>query len=354
MREWGAAVDGNEVRRLILPLARGWGTATADEARAGGYGYETAAVDELLDRVAAELDAGRPVAHLIEDATFPPHRMRLGGLFHGGYDFAAVDWLLSQLRRQDDPEAHADPWRHLPAWHYSMASPNGSAAEPAGQARHRAAMPRAARVQADKDYGRECAEACRDFGAQPGILLSLMNGGGELRTADQHQVVLVRALSDKIFHYGRRTYTLSRVKTAQRSAVTAEIGHERPGLPAHLQLPRTEPAPVARENWPLKGLAGEPGQPVLYTGGGEHICRYPFGYVQFPDRRWLRFPVRGTKRSNAIMTAVDQAGRQVARYMNADRNAIKITVHPDQQLTDELILTLALTAHWVSSFFDAP
>jgi hypothetical protein len=51
------------------------------------------------------------------------------------------------------------------------------------------------------------------------------------------------------------------------------------------------------------------------------------------------------------MTSVDQAGKQVARYRIAHRGAIEITVHPDQQLGDELILTLALTAPWVSSFF---
>jgi hypothetical protein len=40
----------------------------------------------------------------------------------------------------------------------------------------------------------------------------------------------------------------------------------------------------------------------------------------------------------------------VARYRIAHWRAIEITVHPDQQrLTDELILTLALTARWVAS-----
>lgn len=53
------------------------------------------------------------------------------------------------------------------------------------------------------------------------------------------------------------------------------------------------------------------------------------------------------------MTAVDQQGRQVARYMIADRRTIDITVHPDQRVTDELILTLVLTARWVSSYFDS-
>jgi DivIVA domain-containing protein len=343
-------VNGNEVRRLIFP-------------RTGGY--ETAAVDELLDRVATELDAGRPVAHLIEDATFPRQSMQLrGGLVpRGGYDCAAVDWVLSQLRRQDDPEARADPWRNLPAWRYSMASLDASAAELAGPARRGAA--RAARVRAAKDYARECAEACRDFGAQPGAQFSLVKTGvarSELRTAEQYALVSVRTVPARIFDRDGRTYRLSRVKAAQWPAVAAEIGDERPGSPAH--LPRTELAPrtgteaarrkdpVARKDWSLKSLADRAGLPVLYTGGG-HIDRTAGGYVQFPGRRWLRFPVRGTERSNAIMTAVDQAGRQVARYMIADRRAIDITVHPDQQLTDELILTLALTARWVSSFFDS-
>jgi len=53
------------------------------------------------------------------------------------------------------------------------------------------------------------------------------------------------------------------------------------------------------------------------------------------------------------MTEVDQAGRQVARYMIGDRRVIRITIHTDQRLTDELILTLTLTARWVSSYFDS-
>ena len=53
------------------------------------------------------------------------------------------------------------------------------------------------------------------------------------------------------------------------------------------------------------------------------------------------------------MTAVDQAGRQVAKYMIGDRRMIHVTVHPDQRLTDELILTLAFTARWVSSYFNS-
>lgn len=108
----------------------------------------------------------------------------------------------------------------------------------------------------------------------------------------------------------------------------------------------------------MTSLADQAGQPVLYTGS-RHLERDPGGWVAFPGQRWLRFPVRGTGRSNAIMTAVDQSGGQVARYRIASPRvlmqwgAIEITVHPDQRLNDELILTLALTAPWVNSYFDS-
>jgi DivIVA domain-containing protein len=344
------AVNGDEVRRLVFPRTSG---------------YDTAAVDLLLDRVAAELDAGRPVAHLIEDARFPWQPIQLRGGLQGGYSPAAVDWVLLQLHRQDDPAARADPWRSLPIRRYDMASPDGSATGLAGPARHGAAIPVAARVRAARDYARECAEAWGDFGVPPGARLSLVKTGvarSELRTAAQYALVSVRTAPTRALDRDGRTYRLSRVKAAQWPAVAAEIGDDRPGSPAHLK--RTGPAPrngkeaVRRESpavsgdRSLKSLAGRTGPPVLYTGG-RHINRTDHGYVQFPGRRWLRFPVRGTQRSNAIMTAVDQAGRQVARYRIADSRAIEITVHPDQGLTDELILMLALSARWVSRFFSA-
>jgi DivIVA domain-containing protein len=344
-------VDGNDVRRLVF-------------RQLGGY--DTAAVDELLDRVADELDAGRPVANLIEGATFPPQPLRLSKGFRGGYDYASVDWVLSQLCRQDDPEARADPWRNLPAWNYRIASPDAGAAQPTRVARGAAALPRNARAKAEKDFRKACAEACRDFATQPGAQLSLVKTGiarWELRSPDRYVLVSARTTPTRTFDRDGRTYRLSRVRRAQWQAVAAEIGEEPTWSPAH--LPRTEPAArteagaagaasgdgaVKRQSMSLKSLADAMGQTVLYTGGA-HSDQYPGGYVRFPGRRWLRFPVRGTTRSNAIMTAVDQAGRQLARYMIADRRAIDIVVHPDQRLTDELILTVALSARWVSSFF---
>ena len=226
-------------------------------------------------------------------------------------------------------------------------------------------MLRVGRVQATRDYAQECAEACRDFGAQPGAQLSLVRTGfgrWELLAAELYALVWVRTAPARAFGRDARTYKLSRVRAVQWLAVAAEIGGKRPRSLAH--LPRTAPDlqagveaarrndAVAPKDFSLKSLADRTNPPVLYTGG-RHIDRRPGGYVQFPGRRWLQFPVRATSRSNAIMTAVDQGGRQVARYMIGDRRMIHITVHPDQRLTDELILLLALTARWVSSYFNS-
>jgi hypothetical protein len=103
-------------------------------------------------------------------------------------------------------------------------------------------------------------------------------------------------------------------------------------------------------------LADETGKPILYTSGKN------FGYracacVTFPDQRWLRFWVRGTERGNAIMTAVDQAGNRVARYRKStgdQRAEAEITVHPDRELTDELVLAIVISAEWLGSYFGIP
>jgi hypothetical protein len=69
------------------------------------------------------------------------------------------------------------------------------------------------------------------------------------------------------------------------------------------------------------------------------------------------------------MTAVDQAGNKAARYRFIDKSGrqerfwawgvrawspIEIVVHPDRKLTDELALTLALSADWLESYFNSP
>jgi hypothetical protein len=228
----------------------------------------------------------------------------------------------------------------VPAWNYGIASQDAGGAD--------ATAPRASRALTAKEFARACTAAWRDFGLLPGSRVSLVKTGVGRRvllSAEQHALVSIHFST--LSRYDR-AYSLSRVKKAQWPAVAAQTS---------VAMAAGSQAPAARKPWGLKRLADRTGQAVLYTSG-RHVNRVASGYVEFPGQRWLRFPVRGTTRSNAIMTAVDQAGRQVARYrLAADgvftRRAIEITVHPDQALTDELIFALALSARWVSSFFES-
>ncbi len=111
------------------------------------------------------------------------------------------------------------------------------------------------------------------------------------------------------------------------------------------------------------GLADETGIPVLYTWGRNFNWRAG-ACILFPDQPWLRFLVRGSLLSNAIMTAVDQAGNRVARYRVTDKSggqkkfwslgSVEIIVHPGRKLTNELALALALSADWLRPYFDRP
>jgi hypothetical protein len=58
------------------------------------------------------------------------------------------------------------------------------------------------------------------------------------------------------------------------------------------------------------------------------------------------------------MTALDQDGNKVALYqiVRADgrlleSRQVEIVVHPDQRITDELLLTLAVSAPWLWTYF---
>ena len=104
---------------------------------------------------------------------------------------------------------------------------------------------------------------------------------------------------------------------------------------------------------PARELLDETGTPVL-CGSGQNYSYSAGACITFPDQRWLKFPVRGTETENAIMTAVDQAGNKVARYRSLAIGGVlgsEITVHPRQQLTNELVLALVMSAPWLHSYF---
>ena len=54
------------------------------------------------------------------------------------------------------------------------------------------------------------------------------------------------------------------------------------------------------------------------------------------------------------MTAADQGGNKVARYLVTGwlwATTVEVTVHPDPELTDELLLTILISAPWLPRYF---
>jgi len=312
-----------------------------DEARNITFGkgdYDASQVNDLLARIAAELDAGRPAGPLIANATIKKRLLPVG------YDRGAVDWFLGQLWRREDPaeadRMNADPWGALAADPYCIRR------EPGDPAR-RVAKPS---KQAYKD-------AWDDFARQPGTRLSWVRTGArrnELRTAEQQPIASSGPGRPAALTAGGRTFTWIRVTKSSWPGIATTISPEYPYAAAHMRKRQAENQ-TGDNNPRMYQLRDETGIPVLYTAG-RHINRSAGGYIKLPGQRWLRFPVRGTSRTNAIMTAVDQEGNKVARYRlihygSSLRRSTEITVHPDQRLTDELALAIAVSAPWLYLYF---
>ena len=148
-----------------------------------GGGYDTSQVDELLRRVAVELDAGRPVEPLIANATFRQGQGR------DGYGIEAVDWFLEQLLHRDDSSHSArmgaDPWHHLAVANHLTRSGPDAVAEGTVMPSRRARWEH--EIQDRRYLARDCADVWRDFGQQPGTHLRWVRAGAvrrELRTAE--------------------------------------------------------------------------------------------------------------------------------------------------------------------------
>jgi hypothetical protein len=285
-----------------------------------GSGYDASEVNDLLLRIAAELDAGRPVGPLIANAAFRWSSRGWPSSRGGVYRIDDIDWFMEHLRLRDDPaEMNADPWRDLAADPYCIRREPGDIA---------------GRIAAPSRQ--EYADAWRDFGQQPGTRLSLVPTGAwrrELRTAEQQTVATARYGLGKTVNAGGPTFTLKggRPLTLKQVSRSSLPGIEWPRVPAHM-LER--PTSKSKTDPQCQRVIDETGALILYTSG-KHIDRFPGALVKFPGQRWLRFPVRGTSPANAIMTAVDQAGNKVARYRPTGKLKllnvpvpIEITVHP--------------------------
>ena len=278
-------------------------------------GYDPRQVDDLLRRVAAELDAGCSARPAVENATL--------GLQPGGYDIDAVDWFLGQFL--------------LPADHLELA---GISDGPWGDLLVAQLAPGGVSGGVSRwNFFRQCEQAWRDFGQLPGTRLwfgKAARGLTELRTPEQQTLAFLRGSWRDTVSAGGRSFTYEELAVREAEPAGETWSNQT----------------VIRSWYPLND---ETGIPALYvspfnTYWSARAC------IKFPDQRQLRFLVRGTQKANAIMTAVDQARNAVARYRLEpqrlfSRPRVEMIVHPSWKLTNELVLALVISAGWLEQYF---
>jgi hypothetical protein len=361
-------VNGDEVRNAWFVERDKWGGSMVG-------GYDASAVDDLLRRVADALDAGHPAGPLIEHATFrvvPGQDLAVAALGRRAarrrYDIEAVDWFLEELLRREGhaevAETIGDPWPDLAVVNHLTLPRRGVAAEPSAEPSRRGR--RQYLAEGREFFDEECAGAWRDFGRQPGMSLRWEEVGWrryELRTAERQAITSLRSSRHDLaslgwraarasLRAGGRTFTWQRPSARSWSPAVAEIAARgRRDHAGQFAAESTQNSAQRADARRVPGLVDETGAPILYLTGRNFQHR-ACSRVTFPDQRWLRFPVRGTRPWNAIMTAVDQAGNKVARYRisAAGFGPVEISLHPDWPLTDELALALAISAPWLESY----
>jgi hypothetical protein len=215
-----------------------------------------------------------------------------------------------------------------------------------------------------KDYAEECWERWHDFDQQPGVYLRWGWVGmncRELLTMDVQTIASIRGLGRHLtVRTGGKSFSLRRTGIARSSSpVIAEIIARRSRDMRGDFAAETDHS-LGRHDLRLRELADEAGKPVLYTSG-RNFNHMADANITFPDQRWLRFQVEGTRRGNAIMTGVNEAGNSVVQYriifpqgLRPRPNIVEIAVYPGRELTDELVLAIAISAPWLGSYFSEP
>lgn len=239
-------------------------------------------------------------------------------------------------------ELEADPWRDLEAWdfsdHHADAGPSGATAvSSAARALSAARSPGAPAEAVPAGVNAWLAWlACDDL---PGTRLRWVRTGAlrsELRAERRQVSASVRRRLPWTGWSGQAGVVRvgGRAFTSQRNSQSAS------------------PRPAA-----ARVLVDPSGLPALYISG-QNFNHRAGAHTWLPDGRWFQFPVRGQTRGSGIMTALDQDSGKVALYrmvpaggrLPAPRH-VEIAVHPDQQITDELLLVLAVSAPWLWTYF---
>jgi len=368
----GAPVNGDQVRDtwfLRRDRSFSWRYTTAKWDTWGyrglgdvGWGYAASEVDDLLRRVTAELDADRSAGWLIKNATF---QRKLSG---PRYDIDAVDWFLGQFLLPQDhvplPGLSDDPWRDLAVAQLAQ----NEVSDLTG--RHPPSYKPTLR-DTQVYFNGLCEKAWRDFGQVPGTHLWWGGTGKfrtELRTAEQQALASKRGLSRETVSAGGRNFTYKKTGAPANSAagswplgITELAARSWRDCAGHFAAETMSTRGQQEQARMIGELVDETGTPIMYRHG-HNLNHRAYGCITFPDQRWVRFWVRGIYGRHGIMTAVDQAGKKVARYRIIDNlreklldltKSVEITVHPDRKLTDELVLVIMESAEWLASYYRA-
>jgi hypothetical protein len=102
------------------------------------------------------------------------------------------------------------------------------------------------------------------------------------------------------------------------------------------------------------------GSTILSFTGVKNFERQAGAVAHMSNGQSLRFPVQGTSKSNAVMTATDDSGDPVfrlGRVRNTRRGqerkkVVEIVVEPGRQITPDLLLVMATGYYNLYTFFD--
>jgi hypothetical protein len=301
------------------------------------------------------------VAPLREDVSFG----------RGRYDIGAVDAFLDHMvgttNGANPVRTWAGQWSNAPMGNWVQGDQVFDA--PSSTGRISGATTRRRLIA-------ECAAQWRDLPNQSGTLLQFRRTRGtqcELRTAEGALLVMstpspraMYAGADGLVNIRRpfvltcadKTYTLRR---GQRSASTLQIAALAEEwinkLPGHFS--RSASYAKYRERMRKTALAAvrelvdDQTDEVIFYRCGQNVYGRASALIAYDDARRLSFPVRGTRRSNAVMAAVDECGATVARFRSTDRRhlGVDIKINPDISLSDDLKLAVSLAAPMLPAYF---
>jgi DivIVA domain-containing protein len=253
-------------------------------------GYNKGQVDFFLARIADLTDKGFAPNRYPLPQTLSRHR------WVRGYDTEAVDRYLAGQAREDA----AAGLRALPP-----VPVNPSAGD------HARSLKRGQRLQFESDREAEW----RQVSDLPGV--RLRRTAGKV-TVSSGEILLTRR---------RRTVIL---------ATGPVLRLDSQGQPRILRYERQLTDAVT-------------GAPLLWLRG-HHSFRRAAGRVLFPCQRYFIFPVSGTRKGNAVMTAVSESGATVLWIRHLRRHEYDVVVNLDYGITPEILCVIELTAGWLADY----